>query len=136
MPHMVILYTTNLESPTTDIQGLCQAMAATMRDCHDDDGKAVFPLGGIRVLAIPAPVHAVADGDPKHGFIYLNLRMARGRSAAVKQRVGEALQDRARQHLAPALAQHTFGVTLQIDEGTEVFDAKIGNLHAHFANRT
>jgi 5-carboxymethyl-2-hydroxymuconate isomerase len=31
------------------------------------------------------------------------------------------------------LAQRPIGLTLQIDEGAEVFDAKFGNLHPLFA---
>jgi 5-carboxymethyl-2-hydroxymuconate isomerase len=74
----------------------------------------------------------VADGSGDHGFLYFNLRMAQGRGAAVHQAVGEALRDTARAHLAPLLQDRHLGLTLQIDEGREVFDAKFGNLHALF----
>jgi 5-carboxymethyl-2-hydroxymuconate isomerase len=134
MPHLVILYTPNVER-AADLSGLCQRMAREMQACRDEADQPVFPLGGIRVLAYAASHHAVGDGEAAHGFVYLNLRMARGRSNEVKQRVGECLQHAARAHLAPALAKLTFGVTLQIDEGQEVFDAKIGNLHAYFAGK-
>jgi 5-carboxymethyl-2-hydroxymuconate isomerase len=134
MPHLVILYTPQLDAEA-DLGGLCRALADTMRDCRDEADKPVFPLGGIRVLAYPAAHHAVADGSADFGFVYLNLRMGRGRSDAVRRRAGEALVATARAHLAPLLARRPVGVTLQIDEGPEVFDAKIGNLHAHF-NKT
>jgi len=134
MPHVVILYTPQLEAQA-DMGGLCRSLANTMRDCVDDEGKPVFPVGGIRVLAYPAAHFAVADGSGDLGFVYLNLRMARGRSASTQQRVGEALVAAARAALAPLLAQRLLGLTLQIDEGPEVFDAKFGNLHAHF-NKT
>ncbi len=134
MPHLVILYTAQLD-PQADMGGLCRTLADTMRGCVDEAGLPVFPLGGIRVLAYPAAHHAVADGSGDFGFIYLNLRMARGRSDATRQRIGQALVDAARAHLAPLLAVRLSGVTLQIDEGPEVFDAKFGNLHAHFAAR-
>lgn len=132
MPHLVILYTANLE-PAADMSGLCRSLATAMRGCTDEVGAPVFPVGGIRVLAYPAAHHAVADGSGDFGFVYLNLRMGRGRSPATVQRTGEALTQAARAHLAPLLAQRLAGVTLQIDEGPELFDAKIGNLHAHFA---
>ena len=131
MPHLVILYTPQLDAET-DMSGLCRALADTMRACRDEADKPVFPLGGIRVLAYPAAHHAVADGSADLGFIYLNLRMGRGRSDATRQRAGEALVAAARAHLAPVLARRLLGMTLQIDEGPEVFDAKFGNLHAHF----
>ena len=70
-------------------------LADTMLAQRDEAGQAVFPLGGTRVFAYPAPHFAVADGHPppgqEMGFIYLNLRMASGRTAAVKKAVGDAL---------------------------------------------
>ena len=134
MPHLTILYTPQL-SAETDIDALCRTMADAMRGCRDEAGQPVFPVAGIRVLAYPAAQFAVADGSGDFGFMYFNLRMARGRSAATQQRAGDALAAAARQHLAPLLAARLVGVTLQIDEGAEVFDAKLGNLHAHFAQR-
>lgn len=131
MPHLVILYTPNLEAEV-DMTGLCRTLANTMLQVKDDGGAAVFPPGGTRVLAYPAAHFAVADGSGDHGFMYFNLRMARGRSPAVLQAAGQALVAAAREHLAPALARRHFGLTLQIDEGHEAFDGKFGNLHPLF----
>ena len=131
MPHLVILYTPNLE-PRTDMTALCRALADTMLAVSDEAGTPVFPTGGVRVLAYPAAHFAVADGSGDHGFVYLNLRMGRGRSSVVIQQAGEALVATARSHLATLLAQCPVGLTLQIDEGPEAFDARFGNLHALF----
>jgi 5-carboxymethyl-2-hydroxymuconate isomerase len=148
MPHLVILYTANLEGPAdaggADLPLLCRALADTMLAQHDDAGGPVFPPGGVRVLAYPAAHWAVADGGAagraaggrgEYGFVYLNLRMGRGRSTAVHQRVGQALTATARSHLQAVLASRPVGVTLQIDEGPEVFDAKTSTLHPLF-NKT
>ena len=133
MPHLVILYTANLDAHT-DMTVLCRALADTMLAVRDDAGKQVFPTGGVRVLAYPAAHHAVADGRGDYGFAYLNLRMGRGRSAAVQQQVGQALAAVAQRHFAPLMAQRPVGITLQIDEGPEVFDAKHSTLHPLFAH--
>ena len=58
--------------------------------------------------------------------------MGRGRSAAVHLQAGQALEAVARRHFAPLLAARPVGVTLQIDEGPEVFDAKNSSLHPLF----
>jgi 5-carboxymethyl-2-hydroxymuconate isomerase len=140
MPHLVILYTGNLDA-VTDMTVLCRSLADTMLALRDDTGKPVFPPGGIRVLAYPAQHFAVADGGAAglaagqgsdYGFVYLNLRMARGRSAAVHADTGRRLEAAAKAHLAPLLASRPVGVTLQIDEGPEVFDAKNSSLHPLF----
>ncbi len=145
MPHLVILYTPDLDRPLgqggSDMTALCRALAGAMRQQMDEAGKPVFPTGGIRVLAYPAAHHAVADdGDavlaggpsPGYGFVYLNLRMGRGRSTATHQGVGQALSAVTQAHFAPLLAARYIGITLQIDEGPEVFDAKHSSLHPLF----
>jgi 5-carboxymethyl-2-hydroxymuconate isomerase len=144
MPHLVILYTGNLDA-ATDMTALCRALADAMLTVSDEAGKPVFPTGGTRVLAYPAPHFAVADGGAAglaagqgsdYGFVYLNLRMGRGRSAAVHRQAGQKLEAVAKAHFAPLLARRPVGVTLQIDEGPEVFDAKNSSLHPLFQKAT
>jgi 5-carboxymethyl-2-hydroxymuconate isomerase len=132
MPHLVILYTPNLERDT-DLTALCRTLADAMLTVKDEAGARVFPTGGTRVLAYPATHFAVADGGGDYAFAYFNLRMGRGRSDAVKRQAGEVLAAAAKAHLAPVLARRPVGLTLQVDEGPEVFDAKFGNLHPLFA---
>jgi 5-carboxymethyl-2-hydroxymuconate isomerase len=145
MPHLVILYTPNLDRPATDggtdMTALCRALADVMLAQRDEAGAAVFPPGGTRVLAYPAAHCAVSDGGSAgraaggsgdYAFVYLNLRMARGRSAAVHLACGRALQACVKAHFAPLLERGHVGVTLQIDEGHEVFDAKNSSLHPLF----
>jgi 5-carboxymethyl-2-hydroxymuconate isomerase len=140
MPHLVILYTKNLET-RTDMSQLCRKLADVMIALKDDSGLAVFPIGGTRVLAYPTAHHAVADGGSvgraaggsgDYGFVYLNVRMAKGRAKAVHQRLGELLLGATRSQLEPVFESHHIGLTLQIDEGHEVFDAKHSNLHPLF----
>ena len=131
MPHLVILYTPNLETKI-DMGKLCRSLADTMLTQLDEAGRQVFPTGGTRVLAYPAAHYAVADGKRDYGFVYLNLRMGAGRSDAIKKEAGRALIDCARAFFDPVLDNNLLGLTLQIDEGTQVFDGKLGNLHPLF----
>ncbi len=148
MPHLVILYTGNLDRPAAeggaDMGALCRALADTMLAQRDEAGQPVFPPGGTRVLAYPAAHWAVADGGAAgraagaggdYAFVYLNLRMGRGRGAAVHQGVGQALEACAKAHFAAQFARRPIGVTLQIDEGPEVFDAKNSSLHSLFSSK-
>ncbi len=134
MPHLVILYTPQLDAET-DMGALCRTLADAMLTVKDEAGQQVFPTGGTRVLAYPAAHSATTDGSGDHAFCYFNIRMARGRSAAVHLAVGQAVTDAAKAQLAPLLARRAVGLTLQVDEGMEVFDAKFGNLHPLFAKR-
>ena len=149
MPHCVILYTPNLDQKS-DLTALCRKLAGCMIKQLDENGKQVFPTGGTRVLAFAAAHSAVADGGaaglaaaagknwtPKtatdYAFIYLNIRMAAGRSEAVKKTAGDALTAITRAHFADVLLKSPLGITLQIDESPgQVYDAKISSLHPLF----
>ena len=135
MPHLVMLYTPQLDAEA-DFGRLSRKLADAMLTVRDESGAQVFPTGGTRVLAYPAAHYAVADGSGDYGFIYFNVRMAKGRSAAVHKAVGETLAATIREELAALLAKRPVGLTLQVDEGHEVFDAKLGNLHPLFAKKT
>lgn len=148
MPHLVILYTGQLDQEV-NMTSLCRQLADAMLTVKDESGKQVFPTGGTRVLAYPAPHYAVADGgaagvaagaaagvtaggNGDYAFAYLNLRMGRGRTEATQKLAGEALLAVAKAFFAPLMATKHMGVTLQIDVGQEVFDAKHSTLHPLF----
>ena len=149
MPHLVVLYTGNLDA-VVDMPALCRELADAMLAVRDEAGAQVFPTGGTRVLAYPAPHFAVADGgaagraagagktgvsggDPgEYGFMYLNLRMGRGRTSAIQTEAGRAILASVKARLDPVMASRHIGLTVQIDEGPEVFDAKHSTLHPLF----
>jgi 5-carboxymethyl-2-hydroxymuconate isomerase len=140
MPHLVILYTGQLDAEV-NMTALCRQMADAMLTVKDEAGKQVFPTGGTRVLAYPAPHYAVADGGVAgqaaggtgdYAFVYLNVRMGRGRNEATQQRAGQTLVEVAKAFFAPVMARRHIGITLQIDVGPEVFDAKHSNIHPLF----
>ncbi len=140
MPQLVILYTGQLDQ-VVEMTSLCQQLANAMRTVKDEAGKPVFPTGGTRVLAYPAPHYAVADGgdaslaaggDGDYAFVYLNLRMGRGRSESAQQLAGETLVKVVKAFFSPLMATKHIGVTLQIDVGQEVFDAKHSSIHPLF----
>jgi 5-carboxymethyl-2-hydroxymuconate isomerase len=146
MPHLVILYTPNLDRPTDQgglpMTELCRALCDAMLSVRDEQDRQVFPTGGTRVLAYPAAHFAVADGGTAgeaagkggdYAFVYMNVRMAKGRSAVVHQRVGEALRACVNTRFAEQLADRPIGITVQVDEGHEVFDAKTSSLHPLFS---
>ena len=132
MPHLVILYTPNLEAGA-DMTALCRKLADIMLAARDEAGKQVFPTGGTRVLAYPAAHCAVADGKADYDFIYLNLRIAAGRTPATIKRAGDALLAGARAHFGTLFERQAVGLTLQIDESPgQVYDGKHSSLHPLF----
>ncbi|MEO5846050.1 MAG: 5-carboxymethyl-2-hydroxymuconate isomerase [Caldimonas sp.] len=134
MPHVVIQYTTNIGREAA-IGTLCKTLAEIVVAQRDGAGARVFPIGGTRVLAYPTPDFAVADGAADRAFVYLNVRIAPGRERALVVATGEALIAAVRAHFAEIFASRPVGITLQIDEGAPVFDAKHSNLHRLFEGR-
>ena len=132
MPHLVILYTPNVDK-MTDMDVLCRSLADEMLAVRDESGNQVFPTGGTRVLAYPAAHYAVADGKGDYGFMYLNVRMGKGRSDAVKQAVGDRLLAVVKKHVEPIFDRELIGITLQVDESPgQVYDGKHSSLHPLF----
>ncbi|MEN9539258.1 MAG: hypothetical protein RLZZ126_1493 [Pseudomonadota bacterium] len=149
MPHCVILYTPNLEAKT-DFSALCRKLADAMLGILDEQGKQVFPSGGTRVFAVPAAHYAVSDGGvagraqaakkgwseaaaTDYGFVYVNIRMAAGRSEATHKTAGDTLSAVVRAHFDLLLQSVPVGITVQIDESAgQVYDAKISSLHPLF----
>jgi 5-carboxymethyl-2-hydroxymuconate isomerase len=131
MPHLVILYTANLERET-NVTALCRTLADTMLAVRDEAGGQLFPTGGTRVYAYPAPHFAVADSDRDYAFMYLHVRMAPGRSEAIKKDVGDALLASAKAHLGPLYERRLLGLTLQIDDTPPAYDAKHNNINPLF----
>jgi 5-carboxymethyl-2-hydroxymuconate isomerase len=137
MPHLTIVYTPNLEQEA-DMTGLCRHLANAMLTVKDEKDKQVFPTGGTRVLAWPAKHFAVADGSREFAFVYLNLRMGKGRSPQTIQHAGEVLTAHTHAFFEALFQQRglegrNMGITFQIDEGHEAFDAKHSNIHPLFA---
>ncbi len=141
MPHLIITYTGQLDAEA-DMQGLCRELARTLRAVPDDAGKPAFPTGGIRVLAYPSTHHVVADdgaaglqasGRNDYAFMYLNLRMGKGRSATTQQRAGDAVAQTTHAYMTTLMAQRYLGITVQVDVGQEVYDNKHSNIHPLFA---
>lgn len=130
MPHLRIEYTANLD-PALRVADLCEHLRAALLGTLDDEGTPVFPVTGTRVLAFAAQHFAVADGAPDRAFVWLQLRINPGRSAALKKRVGDTLMTAIEAWFAPVAAEHPLGLRLQIDEGMEIYDGKLNNLADH-----
>ena len=72
-------------------------------------------------------------GSEDYAFVYLNVRMGKGRSEATQQHAGEMLVEVTKKHFADLFVKRHIGITLQIDVGPEVFDHKHSNVHPLFA---
>ena len=66
----------------------------------------------------------------------LGVQDDQGQPDALHKKVGDALLMATETHFQPVFRQRHIGITLQIDVGPEVFDAKLSNLHPLFQKVT
>jgi len=124
MPHFQIDYSANLEE-VVDMAALCEVIRATAAQIE------TFPTAGIRVRATRVDFFAMADGNPKHGFLDLSIRLRAGRSEGVKNdavgRVFAALKE----FMAPAMTTHSIALSSEIRDIDAVLSHKFGNVRDH-----
>lgn len=130
MAHLTLEYSANLRAGG-DFPALCRKLAAAMAVQRDGD-QPVFPIGGIRVRALPCEDYCIADGAPDAGFVHANLKMGAGRSAAVRTATGDALFAVLKQHFAAQFATQGLALSLELNEFSEAGTWKHNNLHARF----
>lgn len=109
MPHLIVEYSTNLES-VVDIQELIN----TLHDAVVADG--VSGIGAVRTRAARRENFKIADGDPTHALVALTLRLGPGRDAATKLRVLTCVLDTAEDVLRPIYDQRTVALSAEIQE--------------------
>jgi len=124
VPHFHIDYSANLDE-VLDVAQLCEVIRATAAKID------TFPMAGIRVRAMRADHVAMADGNAKHGYIDLSVRLRAGRSDAVKRdaiaQIFAALKDFA----APAMTTHSIALSAEIRDIDADLSPKFGNIRDH-----
>ena len=124
MPHISLDYSANLE-PHVDMAALCD----TLRCAAISTGT--FPIAGIRVRGFAATHVSIADGDAKHGYIDISVRLRGGRDLETRQVATQAIFGAAREFLAPALQQHSIALSFEMRDIDPVLSPKCGTIRDH-----
>ncbi|MCE8556788.1 5-carboxymethyl-2-hydroxymuconate Delta-isomerase [Ruegeria pomeroyi] len=124
MPHFIVEYSGNLED-ALDIGALCEVIRATAA------GIDTFPMPGIRVRAFRADHWAIADGDPKHGFIDISIRLRAGRAPEVKQAAANKVFEAVRAFVSPVMAQRSLALSLEMRDIDPDLSPKTGSIRDH-----
>jgi len=107
MPHIMIDYSANMEE-AVDIAVLCELLRKTGIE------TGMFPMAGIRVRAFRADHVAIGDGDPRHGYIDISVRLRGGRTFEAKKMATEALFAAAREFLQPVIDTRPFALSMEM----------------------
>ncbi len=131
MPHLTLEYSADIRRKS-DMKALCGKLARCLVAQRTDDGKVVYPIGGIRVRALPAEDYCIGDGSQEAAFVHGALKIAAGRSEQTKKSTGDALFEIMKEHFAPLYEQQGLALSLEISEFSETGTWKHNNLHARF----
>ncbi|GAB5448130.1 5-carboxymethyl-2-hydroxymuconate Delta-isomerase [Gymnodinialimonas sp.] len=124
MPHFHIDYSANLED-TVDMAALCEAIRA------EAAAIAAFPTPGIRVRATRVDHYAIADGNPKHGFVDISVRLRAGRPDDVKQDAITRIFEAAKACLSEAMATHSIALSAEMRDIDAALSPKTGTIRDH-----
>jgi 5-carboxymethyl-2-hydroxymuconate isomerase len=122
MPHFTIEYSANLDA-RVDMAEIVEIV----RKAAVETG--IFPVGGIRVRAIRCEDYAIADGDPRHGFLAMMLRLGEGRDLAARQKAGEHIFRALSDHLDPVFAGSKFALSFDMQINDKETSWKRNNIH-------
>ena len=126
MPHLTIEYSANMED-RIDMAGFCNALRLAAI------ATGVLPMAGVRVRAIRADHVSIADGDPRHGFVDISLRLRGGRDLATRKKATQQIFDAARAYLEPMMAAHPIALSFEMRDIDPELSPKLGTIRNFLA---
>ena len=124
MPHITVDYSPNMD-PRVDIAALCDLLRVAAIE------TGILPMPGIRVRAFCATHVSIADGDPKHGYIDISLRLRGGRTAEAKRAATAHMFAAAETFLADAMSTHSIALSFEMREIDPDLSPKAGSIRDH-----
>ena len=124
MPHFHIEYTKNIAN-SVDMAAFCEVIRAKAASIP------TFPMPGIRVRAICVDHYAIADGDPKHGFIDISIRLREGRDDQTKADAAKQIFDAARTFLTPVMSTRSIALSLEMRDINAALSPKHSTIRDH-----
>jgi len=109
MPHFIVEYSPNIES-YIDVGELCNLIRETAI------GIDAFPMPGVRVRATKVDHYSIADGNSKHGFVDVSVRLRAGRDLDVKK---------------PSIDQHSLALSFEMRDIDPDLSPKCGSIRDH-----
>jgi 5-carboxymethyl-2-hydroxymuconate isomerase len=124
VPHIQIDYSPNLDS-RLDIAALCRVL----RDSAVETG--ILPLAGIRVRATSCTHAVIADGDPRHAFLDISLRLRGGRPDEAKAQATARIFAAAEAFCAEVLATSSFMLSFEMRDIDPALSPKVSSIRRY-----
>jgi 5-carboxymethyl-2-hydroxymuconate isomerase len=129
VPHLIVECSENVAAAVS-LDDLVRALHETAI------ATGVFPLGGIRTRVHVCRHYRSAAGDPRHAFVHVQMRIARGRDLATRKRAGEQVFAALRDGLAALRETNTVALSLEIEEINPDTSLRFNTIHEHLQRQT
>jgi len=129
MPHLTIEYSENIEE-NINVHDLVKLMHDIAADID------ALPLGGLRTRAVPRKDFLIADGHETNAFVNVALRIAPGRSDAIKKDAGEKLFNALSKFFEPFWQSDPIALSFEIQELDAELRWKKSNIREHMKSRS
>ena len=123
MAHLILQYSCELEKKY-DFQDLANNLRKVMVE------TTLFPVGGIRVRALPTQINSIADGDSLNVYVDLVLRMGSGRTLSDKQKIGKDLMKFLEFFFKNEIKEEYFALSLEIIDINPSLSWKLNTIHS------
>ena len=74
---------------------------------------------------------SIADGDPKHGYIDISVRLRGGRDLDTRKRATARIFETARDFLAPLMARRPIALSIEMRDIDPELSPKTGTIRDH-----
>lgn len=122
MPHFTIEYSAALDR-RIDMAAVVELVR------REAVATGIFPLGGIRVRAIPCPHVAIADGMEGLNFLAMVLRLGEGRDLAARQKAGAQIFGALSRHLDALFVEGGFALSFDMQVNDPATSWKRNSIH-------
>lgn len=124
MPHVIVDYSPNMET-RVDMAAFCDVLRRAAIE------TGILPMAGVRVRAVRADHVSIADGDPRHGYIDISVRLRGGRTLEARKAATAHIFAAARDHLAPVMAAHPVALSFEMRDIDLELSPKCGTIRDH-----
>ena len=124
MAHLILQYSCELEKKY-DFQDLANNLRKVMVE------TTLFPVGGIRVRALPTQINSIADGDSAKCLCRSCwLTMGSGRTLSDKQKIGKDLMKFLEFYFKNEIKEEYFALSLEIIDINPSLSWKLNTIHS------
>ncbi len=110
MAHFVLEYSDNIDKADLALQDLF----TQLHQAADETG--LFPLKGIRSRAYACHDYRMADGNPEHMFVHLEVKLGAGRTMEEREAAAQSFFAVLSEHFAGSFEQRGVAMSFEMKE--------------------